>query len=133
MKLKSIQVVTCVINAEKEFNFKSAVHMTVMFVFLNCVNCCLKADVLAFNTLNFISQHQTSFEMRVNIYSPKPLTTMSPLHLTGCKKNSTKKAKKGRIITQTLENPLCPKIFLTRPKLSEKTKLFCFALYFCIF
>ena len=117
MKLKSIQVVTCVINAEKEFNFKSAIHMTVMFVFLNCYNCCLKADVLAFNTLNFISQHQ----MRVNIYSPKPLTTMSPLHLTGCKKNSTKKAKKGHIITQTLENPLCPKIKLKRPKLSEKT------------
>lgn len=94
MKLKSIQVVTCVINAEKEFNFKSAVHMTVMFVFLNCVNCCLKADVLAFNTLNFISQHQTWFEMRVNIYSPKPLTTMSPLHLTGCKKIQQRKRKK---------------------------------------
>ena len=58
MKLKSIQVVTCVINAEKEFNLKSAVHMTVIVVFLNCVNCCLKADVLGFNTLNFISQHQ---------------------------------------------------------------------------
>lgn len=92
MKLKSIQVVTCVINAEKEFNFKSALH--IMFVFLNCVNCCLKADVLAFNTLNFISQHQTSFEMRVNIYSLKPLTTMSPLHLTGCKKIQQRKRKK---------------------------------------
>ena len=46
MKLKSIQVVTCVINAEKEVNLKSAVHMSVMFVFLSCVNCCLKVDLL---------------------------------------------------------------------------------------
>lgn len=109
MKLKSIHVVTCVINAEKEFNFKSAVHITVMFVFLNCVNCCLKADVLAFNAFNFISQHQTSFEMRVNIYSPKSLTTMSPLHLTGCKKNSTKKAKKKSYNYTNFGKPVMPK------------------------